>query len=96
MKQKESVHIFVESQQVIKNLRTQLEEAKNIEENLKDQKQYLEANIVAQKEEVEMREKILVDHLRERTNNLNHLESQFCQEEKVLEEEIITLKIHIE
>jgi hypothetical protein len=30
MKQKESVHIFEESQQVIENLRTQLEEARKI------------------------------------------------------------------
>jgi hypothetical protein len=45
MKQKESVHIFEESQQVIENLRTQLEEARKIEENLEYQKQYLEANI---------------------------------------------------
>ena len=50
MKQKESVHIFEEAQQVIENLRTQLEEAKNMEENLEYQKQYLEANIAAQKE----------------------------------------------
>jgi hypothetical protein len=47
MKQKESVHIFEESQLVIENLINQLEEAKNIEENLEDQKKYLEANIVA-------------------------------------------------
>jgi hypothetical protein len=45
MKQKESVHIFEESQQVIENLRTQLEEARNIKENLEYQKQYLESNI---------------------------------------------------
>jgi hypothetical protein len=38
MKQKESVHIFEESQQVIENLRTQPEEARNIEENLEYQK----------------------------------------------------------
>ena len=38
MKQKESAHIFEEPQQVIKNLRTQLEEARKIEENLEDQK----------------------------------------------------------
>jgi hypothetical protein len=56
----------------------------------------LEANIVAQKDEAEMREKILIDHLKERTNNLNHLEKEFGQEEKGLEEEIITLKIHLE
>jgi hypothetical protein len=47
MKQKESVHIFEESQQVIENLRTQVEEARKIEENLEYQKQYLEANIAA-------------------------------------------------
>jgi hypothetical protein len=40
-----------------------------------------------------MREKILTDHLKERNNDLNHLEAEFGQEEKVLEEEIITLKI---
>jgi hypothetical protein len=53
MKQKESVHIFEESQQVIENLRTQLEEARKIEENLEYQKQCLEANIAAHKEEAE-------------------------------------------
>ena len=38
MKQKESVHIFEEAQQVIENLRNQLEEARKNEENLKYQK----------------------------------------------------------
>jgi hypothetical protein len=47
MKQKESVHIFKESQQVMDNLRTQLEESRKIKENLEYQKQYLEANIEA-------------------------------------------------
>jgi small-conductance mechanosensitive channel len=51
MKQKENVHIFEEAQQVIENLRTQLEEARKIEENIEYQKQYLEANITTQKEE---------------------------------------------
>ena len=51
MKQKESAHIFEEAQQVINKLRTQLEEARKIKENLKDQKQYLEANIASHKEE---------------------------------------------
>jgi hypothetical protein len=37
-----------------------------------------------------MREKILTDHLKERTNYLNQLEVEFGQEEKGLEEEIIT------
>jgi hypothetical protein len=46
----------------------------------------LEANIIAQKEEAEMRENILTDHLKERTNNLNQLEAEFGQEEKGLEE----------
>jgi hypothetical protein len=53
------------------NLRTQLEEVRKIEENLEYQKQCLETYIAAQKEEAKMREKILTDHLRERTNNLN-------------------------
>jgi hypothetical protein len=42
-----------------------------------------------------MRENILTNHLKERTNDLNELEAEFCQEEKGLEE-IITLKIHLE
>jgi hypothetical protein len=51
MKQKESGHIFEEAQQVIENLRAQLEEARKIEENLEYQKKCLEANIAMQKEE---------------------------------------------
>jgi hypothetical protein len=35
----------------------------------------------------------LTDHLKEITNDLNQLEAKFGQEEKGLEEEIITLKI---
>jgi hypothetical protein len=50
----------------------------------------LEDNIEEKKEEVEMREKILTDHLKEITNDLNQLEAEFGQEEKGLEEEIIT------
>jgi hypothetical protein len=45
MKQKESVNIFEEAQQVIKNLINHLEEARKIEENLEYKKKYLEANI---------------------------------------------------
>jgi hypothetical protein len=33
-----------------------------------------------------MREKILRDHLKERTNDINQLEEEFGQEEKGLEE----------
>jgi chromosome segregation ATPase len=54
----------------------------------------LEANIATQREKAEMREKILTYHLKEITNN--QLEVEFGQEEKGLEEEIITLKIHLE
>ena len=79
MKQKKSVHIFEESQQVVKNLRTHLEEARKIEENIEYQKHYLEANIATQKEEAEKREKILVDHIKERTNDLNYLDVEFGQ-----------------
>jgi chromosome segregation ATPase len=56
----------------------------------------LEANIAAQKEEAEMRENILTDHLKEITNDINQLEAEFGQEEKGLEEYIITLKIQLE
>jgi hypothetical protein len=56
----------------------------------------LEANIAARKEEEEMRENILTYHLKERTNDLNQLEVEFGHEEKGLEQEIITLKIHLE
>jgi hypothetical protein len=38
----------------------------------------------------------LTDHLKKRTNNLNQFEAEFGQEEKGLEEEIITLKIQLE
>jgi hypothetical protein len=53
----------------------------------------LEANIAAQKEEAKMRDNILTYHLKEITNDLNQLEAEYGQEEKGLEEEIITLKI---
>jgi hypothetical protein len=46
----------------------------------------LESNIEAQKEEAKMREKMLTDLLKERTNDLNQLEVEFGQEEKGLEE----------
>ena len=43
-----------------------------------------------------MRGNILTCHLKERTNDLNQILVEFGQEEKGLEEEIITLKIHLE
>jgi chromosome segregation ATPase len=96
MKQKESFQGSEEDQHVIKNLRAQLEEDRIIEETLEHQKQCLEANIVAQKEEAEKRENILTDHLKEITDDLNQLEEEFGQKERRLEEEIITLKIQLE
>ena len=96
MKQKESVQGSEKDQKVTKNLRDQLEEARRIEETLKYQKKCLEANIAAQKEEAEKREKILMDHLKERTNDLNQIKEEFGLEERRLEEEIITLKIQLE
>jgi chromosome segregation ATPase len=96
MKQKQSVQGSEKDQQVIKNLRAQLEEARRIEETLEYQKKCLEANIAAQKEDVERRENILMDHLKERTNDLNQLEEEFGQEERRMEEQIIALKIQLE
>jgi myosin heavy subunit len=96
MKQKQSVQGFEKDQQVIKNLRAQLEEARRIEETLEYQKKCLEANIAAQKKDAEKRENILMDHLKERTNDLNQLEEEFGQEERRMEEEIIALKIQLE
>jgi hypothetical protein len=96
MKQKQSVQGFENDQQVIKNLRVQLEEVRRIKETLEYQKKCLEANIAAQKEDMEKREKILMDHLKERTNDLNQHEEEFGQEERILEEEIIALKIQLE
>ena len=86
MKQNQSVQGSEKDQQVIKNLRAQLEEARRIEETLEYQKQCLEANMATQKEEVEKREKILTYHLKERTNDLNQLEEEFGQEERRLKE----------
>jgi hypothetical protein len=37
-----------------------------------------------------------MDHVKGRTNDLNQLEEEFGQEERRLEEEIITLKIQLE
>jgi hypothetical protein len=56
----------------------------------------LEAKTIEQKEKVEKREKILIFHLKEITNDLNHLEAKFIQQERKLEDEIITLKIQLE
>jgi hypothetical protein len=37
-----------------------------------------------------------MDHLKERTNDLNQLEEEFGQEKRRMEEEIIALKIKLE
>jgi hypothetical protein len=63
-------------------LKGQLEEAKRIQETLKDQKQYFKVKIAVQKEEEEKREKILIDLLKEITEDINQLEAEFSQREK--------------
>jgi hypothetical protein len=50
-----------------------------------EEKQCLEDEIVAQRKEVEKREKILADHLNEIFEDLNHLEAKFSKQEKELE-----------
>jgi hypothetical protein len=55
MNQNESVQGSEKDQQVIKNLRAQLEEARRNEETLEYQNKCLEANIESQKEEPERR-----------------------------------------
>jgi len=60
------------------NLKAQLDEAKVIGENHKDQlkeKWCLEAQIVSQIKEAEKREYILTIHLKERSKDLNKLEA---------------------
>jgi hypothetical protein len=46
--------------------------------------------------EVEKRENILTSHLKERYEDLNKLEAEFSQQERRLEEEIISLKTQLE
>jgi hypothetical protein len=38
----------------------------------------------------------LTNHLKERTEDLNHIEVEFIQQERRLEEEMITLNIQLE
>jgi hypothetical protein len=55
-------------------LKGHLEESRRTEETLEDQKQCLEFKIEAQKKK-QKRHKILKDYLKERNDDLNHLES---------------------
>jgi hypothetical protein len=67
-----------------------------IEETYKshmEEKQCLEDEIIEKKEK---RENILTDHLKERPEDLNELEAKSSQQERGLEEEIISLKIQLE
>jgi hypothetical protein len=69
-------------------LKSHLEEARKIKETYKiqmEEKQCLEIKIEAHKEEVEKREKILKYYLKQIIDNLNNLEVEFGQEEKILE-----------
>jgi hypothetical protein len=56
----------------------------------------LEAEIVSQRKEAEKREEILTSHLKEISEDLNKLEAEFSQQERRLEEEIISLKTQLE
>jgi hypothetical protein len=56
----------------------------------------LEAEIVAQRKEAEKRENILTSHLKEISEDLNKLEAEFSQQERRLEEEIVSLKTQLE
>jgi hypothetical protein len=56
----------------------------------------LEAEIVSLIKEAEKREEILTSHLKEISKDLNKLEEKNSQQERRLEEEIISLKTQIE
>jgi hypothetical protein len=61
-------------------------------QNSVGRKKFLEAEIEAKRKEVEKREDILTRHLKERSKDLNKLEEKFSQQERRLEEEIVSLK----
>jgi hypothetical protein len=70
-----------------------------IEENLKNQlkeKQCLEAEIISLRKEVEKKEETSTSHLKEKYEDLNMLGAEFGQQERRLEEEIISLKTQLE
>jgi septal ring factor EnvC (AmiA/AmiB activator) len=50
-----------------------------------EEKQCLEAEIVAQIKEAEKRDNILTDHLKEISEDLNHLEEKISQQDRRLE-----------
>jgi hypothetical protein len=59
---------FEELQQIITNLKVQVEEAKRIGQACKSQleeKQFLEEEIIAQRKEAEKRENILTSHIKD-------------------------------
>jgi chromosome segregation ATPase len=89
---------FEEVQQIIENLKVQIEEAKRIDEACKiqlEEKQFLEAEVVAQRNEAKKRENILTSHLKERFEDLKKIEAEFNQQERRLEEEIVSLKTQL-
>jgi len=61
-----------------------------------EENQYLEEEIVTQRNEAEKRENILTSHLKEIYEDLNKFEEKFIQWEIILEEEIVSLKIQLE
>jgi hypothetical protein len=50
-----------------------------------EEKQCLEAEIVAQRKEAEKRDNVSKDHLEEISEDLNHLEEKISQQERRLE-----------
>jgi hypothetical protein len=61
-----------------------------------NRKEIIGSRIVAQIKEVEKRENILTSHLKEIYEDLNKLEVEFSQQERRLEEEIVSLKAQLE
>jgi hypothetical protein len=56
----------------------------------------LEAEIVSLRKETEKREEIMTSHLKEISEDLKNIEVEFNQQERRLEEEIISLKTQLE
>jgi hypothetical protein len=66
-----------------------------VEETLKNQleeKECLESEIISLKREAKKKEETLTSHIKERYEDLNKIEEKFSQQERSLEEEIISLK----
>jgi len=70
-----------------------------IEETLKnhlEEKKYLESKIISLRKEAKKREEIFTSDIKEISEDLNKPEAAFSQQERILEEEIISLKTQLE